>query len=399
MRPTLRVAALILCVFFRLLPAAAAVQCSAVAQNAVQNFVAKGTGWMCCSSDVVDCVPLQSDAVCDSDHGAYAQCVNLGGVKACGMTEYAGITDGAPCGVYGGAQSQSKFSGFEGNSSSSLPQQAVANAVLSSDNWPTLGFENYLSLCCGQSGCLTVNVTSINDNECASGESILKCAGDGTHGICSIWSGDKDSGQFFLVNTDAPDVAPSSASSSPPKTKTAFTSPGGENTTSSTSTASSTSSTGTSTPGGTSPAQDAPNGPSAPGGSSTPSTASTAGATAPPAPVAAAAAAIPTWAIALIAGLSGLLVLCALTFLWSRGCCGLRRNRPAIDPFMGVASTPALPTVSVAPKLVIVRQPPDPAPPQYTPADPLNRNSPSSPVDPVDRKRKSRLRSALYPLD
>ncbi|EJD38624.1 hypothetical protein AURDEDRAFT_172396 [Auricularia subglabra TFB-10046 SS5] len=41
-------------------------------------------------------------------------------------------------------------------------------------------------------------------NDCARGYSMLKCAGDEHHGVCSIWHRDGDSGQYFVVNADAP---------------------------------------------------------------------------------------------------------------------------------------------------------------------------------------------------
>ncbi|KZV99620.1 hypothetical protein EXIGLDRAFT_724623 [Exidia glandulosa HHB12029] len=288
------------------------------------------------------------------------------------MNEWGGITtaDGAPCGHYEGEQSAVKFSGFMGKGTVSLDQNTVANGLFGA--WPALGFENFESLCCTGSACKVQQSQTMNNNECGTGSNVLKCAGDGTHGICSIWN-EGDSGQFFLVNTDAPnDPPPPPPSSAPPESETTFTPPESSSPSSGSVTASrsdhpitrsaSHPSTGS---GPTAPASltaQAP--PSATDPSST--RAPAAGTTSVTPASSVGAASIPTWAIALIAGLSGLLALCAIAFLWSKGCCGSRQRHRHIDPFLPAPGTPAASIFATSSRTVT-----EIAPPLYSRDDPL----------------------------
>lgn len=331
---------------------AGAPQCADVAQNAVNNLKAQGTSWMCCSATAVSCVPWDQNSNCADDHPVYAQCVNAAGVKACGVNEYGGITtdQGAPCGRFQGAAAGRAVQSLQGNGKTPVDVNMAGQSVLK--NWPDLAYENYLSLCCESDACRLVDpVKFINKNNCTDGERTLKCAGDSSNGLCSIWDGEVDSGQYFLVNTNPP------TSSSRPSTKTPTIESSGN-------------------PSSTSPTPFADNPPPSAGSpsSTTPGSAalstdpqpSPPSAAPPPSPSPAPPAAVtPVWAVALIAGLGGMLVFAALVFLWHRGMCGLnpKYRLRTIDPFISPPPSASSGLPGYAPPR---RQPSTLSPPQYS---------------------------------
>ncbi|EJD54718.1 hypothetical protein AURDEDRAFT_179803 [Auricularia subglabra TFB-10046 SS5] len=328
-RPSLLGFVVYFCLGLHHFPRTWALQCADVAQNAVANLKAQGTSWMCCSATEVSCVPWDQSDNCASDHPVYAQCVSANGVKACGVNEYGGISpaQGAPCGQFQGKSAGQDVQSLQGNGKTPVNINKAGQSVLA--QWPNLGYENYLSLCCKSDACRLVNpVEFINKNNCSDGEHILKCAGDANNGVCSIWSGDEDSGQFFLVNANPP----TDLGGPPLQTGDNNKSLGGPSSTSS------------------APSQAPPPGSDASSTTSGPATSST---TDPhnvspppsPSPPPHVAATTPVWAVALIAGLGGMLVFAALVFLWNRGMCGLNPKYRArtIDPFISPPPSTGLP--------------------------------------------------------
>ncbi|EJD38954.1 hypothetical protein AURDEDRAFT_128562 [Auricularia subglabra TFB-10046 SS5] len=136
--------------------------------------------------------------------GCSAQCVNIAGVTACGVNEYHGalIADGAPCGVYVGPTSPGYVQSLQGSTTYPVDIDMAARHIL--PNWPTLGYEARLAMCCTPTSCGIISVSRLFINQCNPGACALKCAGDAHHGICSTRCSDSDIGQFFLLNADVP---------------------------------------------------------------------------------------------------------------------------------------------------------------------------------------------------
>ncbi|EJD38956.1 hypothetical protein AURDEDRAFT_153984 [Auricularia subglabra TFB-10046 SS5] len=174
---------------------------------------------MCCSTTEASCTFMPYEG-CQSG-GASAQCLNVGGVTACGVNEGYGalVADGAPCGVYVGTSAHDFVQSLQGSATSPLSIDMAARHVL--QNWPALAYEDNLAMCCTATSCGITAVYQLLVNPCNAGACALKCAGDAHYGICSTWCGNGDSGQYFLVNADAqipasdsPETKPQGASSS-----------------------------------------------------------------------------------------------------------------------------------------------------------------------------------------
>ncbi|EJD38946.1 hypothetical protein AURDEDRAFT_171933 [Auricularia subglabra TFB-10046 SS5] len=170
--------------------------CTDAARSAVSTVTVTGTSWMCCTKNGT----CGAETPCPNGV-ASAQCLNVGGVKACGLVGFA-YDDGAPCGAYMGTSSTGFVSSLEGTATAPVPIDLAAWHVLM--NWPILGYEEDIGICCSATSCYIKAFHTLRQNECRPGYSAIKCAGDEYHGVCSTWSGDGDSGQYFLVNADVP---------------------------------------------------------------------------------------------------------------------------------------------------------------------------------------------------
>jgi len=110
-----------------------------------------------------------------------------------------------PIGTYG-------VESYVGDGLASLDLTGIGESILT--NWPRVGYDNSVSLCCAIASCRLVSVSSINVDVCNTSEYMLKCAGDNLHGICSVWN-TAEIGEYLLVNADASSRTVTSASATP----------------------------------------------------------------------------------------------------------------------------------------------------------------------------------------
>jgi hypothetical protein len=167
--------------------------CVSAAQAALQVVHYTGTSWMCCSEGASPlCIQSTVLGRCESPYNGFSQCVHIDQTTACG------IDDSPPCGAYTGPHGVYGVQFYHDNHLASLNLTNVQEVVLS--NWPTLGYDNSIALCCG-AVCRSELVQYNDIDVCNNGEYMLKCAGDDLHGICSIWN-NTETGEYLLVNAD-----------------------------------------------------------------------------------------------------------------------------------------------------------------------------------------------------
>jgi hypothetical protein len=156
-----------------------------------------GTSWVCCTPTPIDalypaCGPATAGG-CNATYNELYQCIRINQAIGCGANS------APPCGEYVGPKGLLGVQVYQGGGLASLNLTTIGNGVLL--NWPRIGYDNAVSLCCSSAACRLLSVTSVAVNVCNADEYMLKCAGDNLHGICSIWT-DADIGEYLLVNAD-----------------------------------------------------------------------------------------------------------------------------------------------------------------------------------------------------
>ena len=167
--------------------------CVSAAQAAIQVVHYTGTSWMCCGEGASPlCIQSTVLGRCKSPYNRFTQCVHIDQTTACG------IDDSPPCGAYTGPYGAYGVQFYHDNHLASLNLTNVGEVVLF--NWPSLGHDNSIALCCG--AVCRLELVQYNDIDvCNNGEYMLKCAGDDLHGICSIWN-NTETGEYLLVNAN-----------------------------------------------------------------------------------------------------------------------------------------------------------------------------------------------------
>jgi len=143
---------------------------------------------------------------CYHPFSGLTQCVVADMAKGCGINGNPG------CGAYVGPIGTYGVESYVGNGLASLDLTGIGESILM--NWPMVGYDNAVSLCCAMASCRLVTVSFINVNVCNTNEYMLKCAGDNLHGICSIWN-TVEIGEYLLVNANASSRTVTSASAAP----------------------------------------------------------------------------------------------------------------------------------------------------------------------------------------
>jgi len=159
-----------------------------------------GTSWTCCDSNT--CIQTAVTGGCYHPFSGLTQCVVADMAKGCGINSNPG------CGAYVGPIGTYGVESYVGNGLASLDLTGIGESILM--NWPRVGYDNSVSLCCAIASCRLVSVSFIDVDVCTSSEYMLKCAGDNVHGICSVWN-TVEIGEYLLVNANASVTSASAA--------------------------------------------------------------------------------------------------------------------------------------------------------------------------------------------
>lgn len=190
-----------------------------------------GVQLSCCTPEQVDCHLIDSGYVCDDVNAIQAWCLSAGTSSACTIsytyvpTSGYGAEADTPCGAYAGPVG-STFGMSPVASKYPVPFDSSAIVGALQKSWPQISSLSDKALCCsavdavGAAPCHVGNVTALEENHCDQGEYELKCYGEGSHGLCTVFdnvttSNTTEIGQYYLVNfdDDAPQPAPSSSTS------------------------------------------------------------------------------------------------------------------------------------------------------------------------------------------